>query len=260
MIVYALYAGGCYGIVYSTEGNVQPDDRPRVLTQYMTDSNTIVLYILAAINLACVLFFMVILIVYKRTRLLKASQPNMMWIIVTANLFNVARTLTSTFRVSVTTCTLSIWFGHLAFITVIAMFAKTLRVFIIIKSGLKRVKITATHVIMFTASFCAVWVLYLMFFSIFALPTIFTEVQTAINGQATIIQSCAAPVPQVAIALYVVEGIFLLGSAVLCYATKSVPDAINEAQVIAISLAIVVAVCCIGFPLTFAGGLNHRYI
>lgn len=199
---------------------MQPVDRPSIVTQYMTASTKIGLYILAFINLACVLFFMICLIVYRRTRLLKASQPNMMWIVVIVNLFNVARTLTSTFQASVTTCTLSTWFGHLAFITVIAMFAKTLRVFIIIKSGLKRVRITATHVFTFTAYFCAAWVFYLIFFSIFALPTVFTYVQTAINGQDTIIQRYLDPVPQISLVLYVVEFIFLLCSAVLCYATR----------------------------------------
>eukprot|EP00596_Hydrurales_sp_CCMP1899_P000319 CAMPEP_0119034848 /NCGR_PEP_ID=MMETSP1177-20130426/1866_1 /TAXON_ID=2985 /ORGANISM="Ochromonas sp, Strain CCMP1899" /LENGTH=916 /DNA_ID=CAMNT_0006992625 /DNA_START=611 /DNA_END=3364 /DNA_ORIENTATION=+ len=250
--------GGCFSIIYSTKDNIQPLDRPMVLIQGMTASNKIGLYVMAAINLAVVVFFMVILVVYKKTRLLKASQPNMMWIIITANLFNVARTITSTYQVSVTTCTLSIWFGHLAFIAVIAMFAKTLRIFIIIKSGLRRIKITARNVLLFTACFYMGWILYLMFFSIFALPTILTQITTALNGQATVIRSCQAPVPGVAVALYVVEGIFLLASAVLCYVTRAVPDAINEAQVIAISLTIYVAVCVIGFPLTFAGGLDHR--
>jgi hypothetical protein len=44
----------------------------------------------------------------------------------------------------------------------------------------------------------------------------------------------------------------------LCHVTKGVPDAINEAQVITISLAVVVAVCAIGFGLTLGGDLDHR--
>jgi hypothetical protein len=83
--------GGCHNIIYYTVNNNRPRDRPRVLTHYMMDSNKIGLYVMAAINLGVVVFFMIILFLYRRTRLLKASQPNMMWIIITANLFNVAR-------------------------------------------------------------------------------------------------------------------------------------------------------------------------
>jgi hypothetical protein len=39
---------------------------------------------------------------------------------------------------------------------------------------------------------------------------------------------------------------------------KGVPDAINEAQVIAVSLAVIVAVCAIGFGLTLGADLDHR--
>jgi hypothetical protein len=39
---------------------------------------------------------------------------------------------------------------------------------------------------------------------------------------------------------------------------QGVPDAINEAQVIAISLGIIVFVCAIGFGLTLGADLDHR--
>lgn len=54
------------------------------------------------------------------------------------------------------------------------------------------------------------------------------------TGQVTSTLSCTNSYPVLDTILYAFEGAFLGGSAMLCYATKDVPDAINEAKVIAI--------------------------
>jgi 7 transmembrane sweet-taste receptor of 3 GCPR len=111
-------------------------------------------------------------------------------------------------------------------------FAKTLRIFIIIKSGLRRIKVTAAHVLSFTACWYAVWILYLLIYTVIAAPTVLNTARVSISGQVTSVQSCSVRYPALDTLLYVVEGMFLGASAMLCYATKDVPDAINESKVI----------------------------
>jgi hypothetical protein len=113
--------GKCTSVLYGTNGNFQPPDRPPSIQLTMVPSARLSLFFLAAINLSLILFFMHILYRFRKTRLLKASQPSMTWIIITANLFNVARTVLSGIDVSASRCALDIWTGHLAFIAVIAM-------------------------------------------------------------------------------------------------------------------------------------------
>lgn len=113
--------GGCFRVIYGTVGNEKPRDRPSATTQKMPTKARIALFLLAALNFCMIVFFMYILVKFGKTRLLKASQPSMMWIVITSNLFNVVRTVLAAVDPSVTKCSLDIWFGHLAFISVIAM-------------------------------------------------------------------------------------------------------------------------------------------
>jgi hypothetical protein len=117
----SVVTGKCTSVLYGTDGNFPPPDRPPSIQLTMVPTARLSLFFLAAINFSLILFFMHILFRFRKTRLLKASQPSMTWIIITANFFNVARTVLSGIDVSASRCTLDIWTGHLAFIAVIAM-------------------------------------------------------------------------------------------------------------------------------------------
>ena len=113
--------GSCAAIQYGTAGNAAPVDRPAEITLRMSNSSKAALYFLATLTFCVVAFFAGVLMKFRKTRLLKASQPSMTWIIITANLFSVARIVLAGTNVSVATCTLDLWTGHLAFISVVAM-------------------------------------------------------------------------------------------------------------------------------------------
>ena len=69
---------------------------------------------------------------------------------------------------------------------------------------------------------------------VFAPPDVLETITVSITGQTTSSLSCTTDRPALNTVLYSFEGAFLFGSALLCYATKDVPDAINEAKVIAL--------------------------
>jgi hypothetical protein len=73
----------------------------------------IVLYFLFSVLLLGVVGMGAVLHVYRNTQLLRASQTQMMWMILVAVLFGVVRILISAFDISFTSCTASFWFGHL---------------------------------------------------------------------------------------------------------------------------------------------------
>lgn len=92
--------GGCHDITYGTYDNRRPPDRPPTITPVMPVSIKATLFILAAIHFCLVMFFMAVLVKFRATRLLKASQPSMTWIILTANLFGVCRVVLSAVDIS----------------------------------------------------------------------------------------------------------------------------------------------------------------
>ena len=85
----------------------------------------------------------------------------------------------------------------------------------------------------FTACWYVGWIVYLLLYTVIAPPTVSNTAKAAISGQVTTVLSCTNQYPALDTLLYVIEGMFLGGSAMLCYATKDVPDAINESKVIA---------------------------
>ena len=112
------------------------------------------------------------------------------------------------------------------------MFAKTLRIFVLVKAGLRKKKITATQVLGFTGSVYVFWIVYLLIYSVMAPPHIDHKTYVSITGQQTVETFCSSHTVGFDTTLYVIECLILLASAWLCYGTRDVPDAINEAQVI----------------------------
>ena len=116
---------------------------------------------------------------------------------------------------------------------VAAMFLKTLRIFIIVKAGMRRKKVSAAHILLIMGVLYLFWLVYLALYSALAPPTVIVTLTTAMTGQITEIRECRRGTAGVDVILISAESLILLLSAILCYLTRDVPDAINEAQVIA---------------------------
>ena len=116
---------------------------------------------------------------------------------------------------------------------IVAMFLKTLRIYVIVKSGLRRRKITGRGILTISAVCYICWILYLTFYYNLYPPRVVARYSTAITGQLTTSYYCSRGNDAVEVALLAVECLVLLASAALCYFTRDIPDAINEARVIA---------------------------
>ena len=113
------------------------------------------------------------------------------------------------------------------------MFAKTLRIYILVKSGLRKRKVTATQVVSFTMMAYVFLVLYLLLYTFLDTEHVRISESVSITGRITVMSSCNNNAIGFDIALSTLEGIILLATLVLCYSTRDVPDAINEAYNIA---------------------------
>lgn len=105
--------GGCFTVRYGTLDNSRPSDRPPTIYRKMSNDLILLLNLFAATSFLIIIFFAVILILYRKTRLLRALQPPMMWIILTANIFSSIRILLAAMPASPAVCSGGVWMGHL---------------------------------------------------------------------------------------------------------------------------------------------------
>jgi hypothetical protein len=230
------YLGGCYTLDYGTPGNVKPSDRRPDEVQQMPVALKGLMIALAVIIFCIASFLMTLVFVIKRkTRLVKASQPLMIAFILVGVYLGAGRIALSAVDATTAKCQADIWFGHMAFTFVFfAMVMKTWRVHMIVNRGaLKRVKITTMQIVMMTLASVCVMAFYLVLYSAVGKPTMgYIEVEL-ITGNVLLKPTCQTEIVIFDYAVYVLEGIALAVASYLCYATKDIPDAVNESKYVA---------------------------
>jgi hypothetical protein len=131
-------------------------------------------------------------------------------------------------------CRAQFWSGHIAFTGVIALFAKTLRVHIIVNSKMKKIKVSSNQVLTFTIFLIAIMVIYMLILTGIDVARNTTIVhEDPLTGQLIYTNSCTQSDLSLNYALYAYEALILLLSLKVCFDTRNVPDAINESKYIA---------------------------
>ena len=105
--------GGCSELRYGNIDNTRPSDRAPNIIQSLPSAMHSTLYVMAAVDLAVIVFFTVILIVYRKSRILRAAQPAMMWIILSSNIYHVVRVVMSSGVSNSFVCVCNVWTSHL---------------------------------------------------------------------------------------------------------------------------------------------------
>ena len=114
------------------------------------------------------------------------------------------------------------------------MFLKTLRIFIIVKSGIRKIRIGPTHVLVLMIIFYFFWVLFLTIYTIVDPPVMeIAYAEDRLTGQFTETRSCRKGMYRFDLFLVILEAGIIIATAVLCFFTREVPDAINESKAIA---------------------------
>ena len=115
------------------------------------------------------------------------------------------------------------------------MFLKTLRIFIIVKSGIRKIRIGPGHVLSLMCIIYLFWFIFLAIYTSIDPPRMLVAfAENHLTGQLTEVRSCTKGKYRLDIFLIVLEAGIITATAVLCFLTREVPDAINESKAIAL--------------------------
>lgn len=240
--------GGCSPVIWNPAPgmNFKPSDRPDPVDQLMPPALKGYLTALTVLSFLATFVIVGLLLFYRKKRLLKASQLPMMWLVVCSLLYGCVRIALSTLDIATTgACVARYWLGHLAYTGIPALLAKTLRVHLIVNAkSMKKVKITTWQVVTFTAMLDAVLVVIMVFLTPLNRLSVHSYFTVEVNGRHTNFYACESNNWKLDFILYAYEMVLLLSAFKLCYDTRKVPDAVNEAPQIAkviFTLSLVVA-------------------
>jgi len=143
------------GVTISSSRSVvhnSPDNKPplNTLRAQLRDMHSVQVALI--LGLAIVGMFMTGLVVlllriYRNTRLVKVSQPVALNYILLGCMVGFMRGVVETLAVTEVTCGVSAWFEHIAFALLVGgLAAKAWRVHLVMNSGMKRVRITRLHI------------------------------------------------------------------------------------------------------------------
>ena len=250
-----------YFVEYNSPDNSRPSDtRPDILLETTAATQAF----LQAIGIIGVIYVLAIsaLLVYRRnSKLVKASQPAMMAIVLVGELLAFVRVIFGGEHPNPDSCMSMFWFGHLAYALVFgALTIKTWRVFkIISNTSLKRMKISIWDVLRRTMILISFTVVYIIIVHSLAVPQL-KVVVVALSNQSTYHINCSFKYPQFEITLYALEAVLLVYGANMCNATKDAPSAINESKPIAASISYIALISVIVLPFVSLIDLDNSTI
>ena len=248
--------GGCQKeIVWGTVGNKRPSDRADPIVSVMPLGVAAFLLALAILLFVLDVFLAVLFVVYRNSRILKASQLPLLWMVLFSLFVGSIRVLTSGTQgllFSVGGFYAEYWLGHLTFVGLIALIFMNGRVYIIVNAGLRKVKVSVRHVLFGSLGLSFAMVVYMILSNIFAPQVIKQDSSMAITGQYTIYNYCESRSVAADAVLYAFEGVILVVNLVLCWKTRMVPGIINKSKEIARIITVVTLVAVIVFALEFA--------
>ena len=143
------------------------------------------------------------------------------------------RVIIATVDIDDAVCILGKWLGHLSFAVVFgAMILKTWRVGKVVKSGMKKVRITMTHLQIILAIGLSLFCVYLMIDTVIGVPH--KSYDQSFDGHNIIrLIKCTNKNQNITYALFVIEFCLVVVGAKICWSTKDVPDAVNDSKYVA---------------------------
>jgi ABC-type branched-subunit amino acid transport system substrate-binding protein len=226
---YAAQFSGAVGGDYS----IPPSDMPPPILQQMSAGFVAAQFAMGAIIGVLVLVFIVFLVVHRQLKMIKSSQPILLYSILFGGAVAALRVFIGGSDKNDILCMGEFWSGHLAFVIIIAsLFVKGYRVHCIVNTKtLRRVKFTAMDAFKILSGIVLFTVILLIVSSAFGQPHL--HYQTAVvSNQETIQDYCSMRLPQFQTTLFALEFVLLSVSFWVCWETRNVPDVVNESKVI----------------------------
>jgi ABC-type branched-subunit amino acid transport system substrate-binding protein len=220
--------------------SIPPTDTPPPIFRQMSIGLSAAQYVLGAILSLLVFVCTVFLVVNRRTKLIKSSQPALLYSILFGGLLAAVRVFIGGTVKNNVLCMSQFWSGHLAFVLVIgSLFVKGYRVHCIVNTKtLRRVKFTAGDAMKILSSIVGMTIIYLIFALAFGQPHLHHQT-SVVSNQETIEESCSMQNAQYQTALFAAEFVLLIVAFWVCWETRNVPDVVNESKLISTGEAFV---------------------
>jgi len=223
----------CVDPVFSTADNSVPLDWPLPIYKYMGPGVVGFMLFMGIVAALVSLFFLVIVFWYAKTPVIKASHSTMLYFILFGCLLGCAYIMVNAARVTVGLCYAGLWLGHLSYGVVFGtLFLKTWRVYRLVNSSLRRIKISTTYINAVVLGTIGVLCVYLLIMSVVDKAAVAYQNNYSGN-QETKTAYCSFRISAMSIVLFTVEGLVLVAGCVMCYLSKGVPDIVNESAYIA---------------------------
>lgn len=238
--------------VYNTQRNTIPEYKPDPVYSKMSSGLQTLLILFFVVSLVTVLAFTGILIYYRKKRIVKATQPAMLFFILLGSVFACMKVIIGSLELTDSVCIADRWLGHIAFFMVFgALSVKTWRVHMIVNSSMRRMKISSRNVIYIIFGLIISLLIYLAVFTSLGSPYVLLKIRDDGAQKQTFLYSCDDHIPAFSYSLYGVEALLIISGGYFCYSTRNVPDAVNDSKNIASAVYIIILLCCLITPIVF---------
>jgi hypothetical protein len=254
------FGPACFPAVYSSADDgsqyIPPPDFNPTISVKLRTAYSAIFHAMAGILIFMVFAFGVFVIVNRRSKVIKASQPTLLACILIGGLLGAARISIGGTDKNDTLCAAEFWVGHLAFIIMIgSLFGKSYRVHRIVNTkGLRHVTFTAFEAFRILLGIVAAAIIYLIIASIVGDPDMH-YLRSFKANQETHWKYCSMDYSQFQTALFALEFIFLITGFRICWEIRNVPDLVNESKQISTAMSAILLVSVLIMPIIYFLGL-----
>jgi hypothetical protein len=236
---------GCFHPVFRNGFSEVIPDWPSAVHRTLSMGTQSAVYAVGAIGFLALVFLTVVTVKYRTAKQIKASQPVMLFTILTGSALAVSRGLLGIVDATNEVCSARVFVGHLAFAVLFgSLFVKSWRVHVLVNSkALKRIKFTATQAFLLLLQIVAVFIVYLVILLVVGKPQR-SFASLVLANQEYLTPRCAFHINEFETALMVLEAVFLLYGFRICWNIRNVPDAFNESMSIAQGTNKLSDICC----------------
>jgi hypothetical protein len=254
------YGDKCFRPVFSTATDdsqyIPPPDINPTINVKVPVAYSAIIHTLAGILIFMVVALSLFVIVNRRSKVIKASQPTLLACILMGGLLGAARISVGGSDKNDGLCVAEFWVGHLAFIISIgSLFVKSYRVHRIVNTkGLRHVTFSAFQAFKLLLAILTVSTVYLIIASVVGQPGM-RYLRSFKANQETHWKYCGMVYPEFQAALFGMEFIFLIFGFRICWEIRKVPDLVNESKQISTAMLSIVLVSVLIMPIIYFLGL-----
>mmetsp|Transcript_24360 Transcript_24360/g.35740 ORF Transcript_24360/g.35740 Transcript_24360/m.35740 type:complete len:884 (-) Transcript_24360:202-2853(-) len=248
----------CDGCVITYAGDTtKPLDRPEPHVEHLNPVLVGISLIISICALTLSTIYSVMFYVYRRTRLIRATQPAVYYVVLSGCFLGGIRAITALIVPTTGLCMSQMWIAHLSFTLVFSsLLVKVWKIYKVVNASLKRVKLSTAHtlhIVMFSTSPV---ILYLLFISSMGSVEIANVLVHEDQHRIEYQKRCDFELHDELNGLYILELMCMLYGLYLCYLVKDIPEALSNYRTISKCIVHITCLAVTFFSILYSLNLN----